>query len=48
MKTKLLFMLAVFGTLQISAQIVTVPDANFKAKLLQANTGIQIAKNLVG
>ncbi len=48
MKTKLLFMLAVFGTLQISAQIVTVPDANFKAKLLQANTGIQIAKNLAG
>ncbi len=27
---------------------VTIPDANFKAKLLQANTGIQIAKNLAG
>ncbi|WP_309642233.1 T9SS type A sorting domain-containing protein [Flavobacterium sp.] len=48
MKTKLLFILAVFGTLQMTAQIVTIPDANFKAKLLQADTGIQIAKNLVG
>ena len=27
---------------------VTIPDANFKAKLLQANVGIQIAKNLAG
>ena len=32
----------------MTAQTVTIPDANFKAKLLQANVGIQIAKNLVG
>ena len=48
MKAKLLFILAVFGTLQMTAQIVTIPDSNFKAKLLQADIGIQIAKNLAG
>lgn len=48
MKTKLLSILAVFGTLQMTAQIVSVPDTNLKAKLLQSNTGLQIAKNLSG
>ena len=49
MKTKLLFTLFFFGlTLASFSQIVSIPDANFKAKLLQANTGIQIAKNLAG
>ncbi len=49
MKTKLLFTLFFLGlTLASFSQTVTVPDANFKAKLLQANTGIQIAKNLAG
>lgn len=32
----------------IKAQIVSIPDANFKAKLLQADTTNQIAKNLSG
>ncbi|MEC4004270.1 T9SS type A sorting domain-containing protein [Flavobacterium sp. SUN052] len=48
MKTKLylgitLLFLSVFGYSQVS-----IPDANFKAKLLQASTGIQIAKNIAG
>ena len=30
------------------AQIVNIPDANFKAKLLQASTSIGIAKNALG
>ncbi|WP_298221488.1 T9SS type A sorting domain-containing protein [Flavobacterium sp.] len=48
MKAKLFFLLAVLGSMQLTAQIVTIPDANFKAKLLQADNGIQIAKNLTG
>ena len=49
MKSKLFFTLLFFGlTMASFSQIVTVPDVNFKAKLLQANTGIQIAKNLAG
>ncbi len=32
----------------VNAQIVTIPNANFKAKLLAASTSNQIAKNLVG
>ena len=35
-----------FGS--VSAQIVNIPDAKFKAKLLEANTDNSIAKNLDG
>lgn len=31
-----------------NAQIVNIPDANFKAKLLQASPSIQIAKSTAG
>jgi uncharacterized repeat protein (TIGR01451 family) len=48
MKTKLLFLIALFCTIQITAQTVSIPDANFKAKLIQANISIQIARNLAG
>ena len=32
----------------VKAQIVNIPDANFKAKLLQASTTSQIAKDTLG
>jgi uncharacterized repeat protein (TIGR01451 family) len=47
MKTKLLFILLTITTF-CSAQIVTIPDANLKAKLLSASPTVQIAKNLAG
>jgi Leucine-rich repeat (LRR) protein len=49
MKLKLFLTLLFFGlTMTSFSQVVTIPDANFKAKLVQANTGVQIAKNLAG
>lgn len=47
MKTKLLYLL-LFVTAIASAQIVNIPDANFKARLLAAGTNIDIAKNSLG
>lgn len=44
MKTKILFILIAFTTL-CNAQIVNIPDANFKAKLLQASPSNQIASS---
>ena len=49
MKLKItILILTVFSVFQVNAQTVTISDANFMAKLLQANTGIQIARNLSG
>ncbi len=46
---KLYFLLLAFSFFTIAnAQIVNIPDANFKAKLLEANTTNTIAKNLLG
>ena len=47
MKTKLTFLLLLIFAF-CNAQIVNIPDANFKAKLLAANYGNIIAKNLSG
>ncbi|GAB3720718.1 DUF7619 domain-containing protein [Flavobacterium koreense] len=44
-KIYFLFLLVV---LQVNSQIVNIPDANFKAKLLQADVTNYIAKNLSG
>lgn len=48
MKSQLFLLFSFFLSLSLAAQNVTIPDVNFKNKLLQANTGIQIAKNLSG
>ncbi|PDS22996.1 DUF7619 domain-containing protein [Flavobacterium branchiophilum] len=46
---KLFFLLtALTSFLSLEAQIVTIPNANFKAKLLSANSTNTIAKNLTG
>ena len=46
---KIYFLLLAFSFFTIAnAQIVNIPDANFKAKLLAANTTNSIAKNLLG
>ncbi len=46
---KLYFSLIAFCFLSFAnAQIINIPDANFKAKLLVANSSNQIAKNLAG
>ena len=46
---KLYFSLLIFSFFTtVNAQIVNIPDANFKAKLLEANTTNFIAKNLLG
>ena len=42
MKTKILFILFTFTTI-CNAQIINIPDANFKAKLLEASPSNQIA-----
>lgn len=47
MKIKLLILLLLFSSISF-AQIVDIPDANFKAKLLEASPSNQIAKNLAG
>ncbi|MBN8642639.1 MAG: T9SS type A sorting domain-containing protein [Flavobacteriales bacterium] len=46
---KIYFLLIVFCLFnKVNAQIVSIPDANFKAKLIEANTTNYIAKNLSG
>jgi uncharacterized repeat protein (TIGR01451 family) len=47
MKVKLIILLLLFSSISY-AQIVTIPDAYFKAKLLEASPSNQIAKNLAG
>lgn len=46
MKKLLLLLLFVFGT--VNAQIVNIPDINFKSKLLQSSPSNQIAINFIG
>ncbi|MES2747365.1 MAG: T9SS type A sorting domain-containing protein [Bacteroidota bacterium] len=46
MRTRLLLLFTVFYFGYSNAQIVNIPDANFKAKLLSASPSNQIAKNL--
>lgn len=49
MKTKLLFLLGVLFFWNFKAQIVNIPDAKFKSRLLQANTTNKLfAKDLNG
>jgi len=48
MKKLCCFCIALFSCLCVSAQIVTIPDANFKTKLLQADSSNETAKNLSG
>ncbi|MBB4806456.1 hypothetical protein HNP38_001752 [Chryseobacterium defluvii] len=48
MKTKLFLFVLLMISLGIRAQVVTIPDANFKAKLLSSSPGNTIAKNLSG
>ncbi|MEK8179941.1 T9SS type A sorting domain-containing protein [Flavobacterium buctense] len=45
---KLYFLLLVLLSLTANAQVITIPDLNFKAKLLSASPFNQIAKNLAG
>ncbi|WP_291133233.1 DUF7619 domain-containing protein [Flavobacterium sp. UBA7682] len=45
---KLYFLLLALLPLTANAQVITIPDANFKSKLLQADTNNFIAKNLAG
>jgi hypothetical protein len=47
MNAKILFTILILTT-YCNAQIVTIPDVNFKARLLSANTSNSIAKNLSG
>ncbi|KMQ66127.1 hypothetical protein ACM46_00750 [Chryseobacterium angstadtii] len=48
MKTKLLFLVFLVALLGMQAQVVSFPDAAFKAKLLTSSPGNSIAKNLSG
>lgn len=45
MKTNYLLIIVCFFTIRFSAQTITIPDTNFKAKLLQADTTNSIALN---
>jgi len=47
MKTKILFILIVYTSF-CNAQIINIPDANFKAKLLEASSTNQIARDING
>lgn len=47
MKIKILFIILSFATF-CNAQIINIPDANFKVKLIGANSSNSIAKNLNG
>ncbi len=47
MKTKIFYLLLAFTTL-CKAQIINIPDANFKAKLLQSSPTNNIARNING
>ncbi len=48
MKKLTFTLILVISTICANAQIINFPDANFKAKLLQASTEFNIAKNLAG
>lgn len=48
MKTRLLLLFTFLSISFLNAQIVNIPDANFKARLLEANTSNGIARNLSG
>ena len=48
MKKLYTFLILVFTAVIGNAQIVNIPDANFKAKLLSSSTSNQVAKNLAG
>lgn len=48
MKKLCCFCVALFTCLCASSQVVTIPDANFKTKLLEASPSNEIAKNLNG
>lgn len=48
MKTKLLFLIFLVVALGTRAQVVHIPDVNFKAKLLTSSPTNSIAKNLSG
>lgn len=48
MKKLYYFVVALFMCLCAQSQVVVIPDANFKTKLLQADTNNTIAKNLSG
>ena len=45
---KLYFLLFLVFSFIANAQIVNIPNTNFKAKLLSASAGNTIAKNLIG
>ena len=45
MKTNYLLIIVCFFTASFSAQTITIPDANFKAKLLQSDVANSIAQN---
>ena len=45
MKTNYLLIIVCFFTASLFAQTITIPDANFKAKLLQADVTNSIAEN---
>ena len=48
MKKFYTFLILAFTVVVSNAQIVSIPDANFKAKLLSSTTSNQVAKNLAG
>lgn len=48
MKIKLFFLFLLLSSLAVNAQIINIPDANFKAKLLSSSPSNTIAKNLSG
>lgn len=48
MKNLYTFLVLAFTVFVVDAQIVTIPDANFKAKLLSATASNLVAKNLSG
>jgi len=48
MKTKLFSLFFLLCSLFSFGQIVNIPDANFKAKLLEASPSNTIAKDLAG
>ncbi|MGX7666784.1 T9SS type A sorting domain-containing protein [Flavobacterium pedocola] len=48
MKKLYFLLLVLFASVTVKAQIITFPDANFKAKLLQASPANQIARDMYG
>jgi len=48
MRKTYFFIIAFLFSLTINAQIINIPDVNFKAKLLEASTTNELAKDLAG